>query len=139
MPIQLIPYFQYTVKAVLGTLLLAYRCRQMGQRGFYGASVEVDPDSFVTPYLVACWLTVVVGGLRRAHRILVRFYDLSEVKTGAQATALWNEVSGYFPAFGLKLKIAWAPLVWTLIHRYSRTTNQFLFGTPSQQRAASGH
>ena len=38
LPIQLIPYFQYTVGAVMGTLLLGMGCWQMGQKGFHGAS-----------------------------------------------------------------------------------------------------
>ena len=49
LPIQLIPYIQYTVHAVIGTLLLALEYWQMGQRGFYGASIKVDANSLVTP------------------------------------------------------------------------------------------
>jgi hypothetical protein len=43
-------------------------------------------------------------------------------------------VSGYFTAFGLGPNIAWSPLVFTLIQRYSQSTGRFLFGTASQQR-----
>ena len=136
LPIQLIPYLQYTVRAVIGTLLLGYQYWQMGQRGFYGASVEVDADSLVTPWLVVCWLAIVARGLRRAHAVLGRFYNLSDVHTLAHRTSPWKEVSGYFLAVGLKLKIPWVPLVLTLCRRYSRATNRFLFGAPSQQRAA---
>jgi hypothetical protein len=53
----------------------------MGQRGFHGASVEVDPDSLVTPWLVALWLAVVLRELRRAHARLRRWYDLIRVRT----------------------------------------------------------
>ncbi len=42
LPIQLIPYFQYTVGAVVGTLFLGMGCWQMGRKGFHGASVKVD-------------------------------------------------------------------------------------------------
>jgi hypothetical protein len=136
LPIQLIPYFQYTVTAVIGTLLLAYHYWQMGRRGFYGASVEVDADSLVTPWLVVCWLAIVTRGLRRAHAVLRRFYDLSDVHTLAYVTTPWKEVSGYFLAVGLKLKIPWTQRVLTLCRRYSRSTSRFLFGVPSQQRAA---
>jgi hypothetical protein len=110
---------------------------QMGYRGFYGASVEVDQDSMVTPYLVGYWLTIIISGFRRAHRILVRYYDLSGVKTAAGSTGIWHEVSGYFLAFGLNSTIAWAPLICTLMNRYSRATARFLFGTPSQHRMAT--
>jgi len=136
LPIQLIPYFQYTVMAVLGTLLLGYRYWLMGHRGFYGASVEVDADSLVTPWLVVCWLAIVARGFRRAHAVLRRFYDLGDVHTLAHGTISWKEVSGYFLAFGFKPKIPWAQWVLTLCRRYSRTTSRFLFGTPSQQRTA---
>ena len=136
LPIQLIPYFQYTVAAVVGTLLLGYAYWQMGYRGFYGASVSVDADSLATPYLVVCWLAIVARGFRRAHAVLRRFYDLSQVNTLAHGTILWKEVSGYFLAFGLKPKIPWAQRILALCRRYSRCTNRFLFGVPSQQRTA---
>ncbi|MFH1952482.1 MAG: hypothetical protein ABIL06_12790 [Pseudomonadota bacterium] len=136
LPIQLIPYLQYTANAVIGTLLLGFQYWQMGRRGFYGASVEVDADSLVTPWLVACWLAIVARGLRRAHAVLGRFYNLSDVHTLAHRTVPWEEVSGYFLAFSLKPTIPWAPMVLTLCSHYSRATGRFLFGVPSQQRAA---
>jgi hypothetical protein len=136
LPIQLIPYFQYTVTAVMGTLLLGFHYWQMGKQGFYGASVSVDADSLVTPYLIVCWLAVVARGFRRAHTVLRRFYNLNDVHTLTQRMALWKEVSGYFFAFGLKPKIPWAKQVLTLCRRYSRSTNRFLFGRCSQQRTA---
>jgi hypothetical protein len=133
LPVQLIPYFQYTVGAVLGTLLLGWGCFHRGQEGFWGASVEVDPDSLVTPWLVAFWLAAVLRGLRRGHAVLARFYDLTGIGTPKRASP-WEEAAGYFQAFGLKSKIYGLPLFLALAARYSRTTKQFLFGIPSQQR-----
>jgi hypothetical protein len=133
LPIQLIPYFQYTVNSVIGTLLIGFGWYRMGQRGFYGASIDVDPDSDVTPWLIVCWLKVVLLGFRRAHSVLGRFYDLSGMRTCRSAVA-WKEVAGYFLAFGLKPDMPWAPLLFKLSNRYSRQTRLFLFGTPSQQR-----
>ena len=130
---QLIPYFQYTVSAVIGTLLLGFGCWQVGQRGFWGASEAVDPDSLVSPWLVACWLAMVVRGFRRAHRVLGRFYDLSGITSAPRAGA-WKEVAGYFSAFGWQSNLAMRLLL-ALLCRYSRKTRQFLFGTPSHQRA----
>ena len=135
LPIQLIPYIQYTVSAVIGTLLLGFGWWQMGQRGFWGASVGVDPDSDVTPYLIVCWLKVVVRGFRRAHAVLRRFYDLSGVHT-SKRTVAWEEVRGYFLAFGLKPHSPWWPLVSALLHCYCMATTQFLFGTTSQHRVS---
>ncbi len=138
LPIQLIPYFHYTVAAVIGALLLGFKCWQMGQCGFFGASVEVDPDSDLTPYLILCWLKVVLRGFRRAHPILRQFYDLSDLHTSKRAGA-WEEVSGYFLALGLKFQMDHNPPVLALLCRYSQVTNFFLFGTPSQHRVPVAH
>jgi len=140
LPSQLIPYFQYTVNAVIGTLLLVLQCRQMGQKGFHGASVAVDPDSLLTPWLIACWLGVVVLGLRRAHGVLGRWYNLTDIRS-SRRTVAWEEAAGYFLCFGWHLKIRWGPPdvvgpppLQSFVNRYSRSTRLFLFGTPSQYR-----
>jgi hypothetical protein len=138
LPIQLIPYFQYTVSAVIGTLLMGFRSWQMGQQGFYGATESMHPDSDMTPYLVFCWLAVVLRGLRRGHAVLKRFYDLSCVHS-IEGTGLWEEVAGYFLAFGWKPEVRWGPRLMTLLRRYSHVTTQFLFGTASQQRNSIRH
>jgi hypothetical protein len=135
LPVQLIPYFQYTVNAVLGTLLLGWGYWQRGQGGFWGATVEVDPESLVTPWLVAFWLAAVLRGLRRSHPLLRRWYDLTGIHS-SNRSGLWEEAASYFLAFGFIAKIRWAPLLRDLVDRYSRATQQFLFGTPSQQRAS---
>jgi len=134
LPIQLIPYFQYTLNAVLGTLLLGLGCRQMGQRGFHGASVQVDPDSLVTPWLVACWLMAVLKGLQRTHAVLGQWYDLTAISITPQRTMGWEEVSAYLLCFGWRSQLHFRPLLWEVVHRYSRTTKRFLFGIPSQER-----
>jgi hypothetical protein len=131
LPIQLVPYCQYTLTAIIGTLLLGLGVRQHGQKGFQGAVLAVDPDSLATPWLVACWLVLVRNGLRRAHAVLRRWYDLNGIRTGAA----WEEVAAYFLSLGWDPEIRWGPWLQDLIHRYSRTTKQFLWGTPAQQRA----
>jgi hypothetical protein len=136
LPIQLIPYFQYTVNAVMGTLLLGMHCWQRGQRGFYGAWVkldEVDPDHLVTPWLIACWLAAVIQGFRRGHAALRQFYPLDSIQT----SGTWKEAAAYFAAFGLRPMIDGLSLLMDFVYRYSRRTNQFLFGTPSQYRISS--
>lgn len=133
LPIQLIPYYQYTVNAVVGTLLLGMESWQMGQKGFHGASVKVDeadPESLMTPWLISCWLVAVVKGLRRGHAALRQFYNLDGIHT----SGAWEEVAAYFGAFGLRPKIDRLSLFVDLVYRYSRRTRQFLFGTPSQYR-----
>ena len=134
----MIPYFQYTVVAVIGALLLGYTYWQLGQKGFFGASVEVDPDSLVTPYLIVFWLQAVLRGFRRAHAVLRRFYDLSGVNPSGKNVA-WEEVGGYFLAIGCKPHKPWIPLIFKLLHLYSRQMRQFLFGTASQQRLTNAY
>ena len=135
LPIQLIPYFQYTVRAVIGTLLLGFRSWQMGKRGFFGAMVAVDPDSEVTPWLVAFWLATVLQGLRRGHAVLGRFYDLRGLRTSHRTDA-WEEVASYFVAFGWKPQMPCGPLLLGILRHYSRATRLFLFGTASQYRSS---
>ena len=133
LPIQLIPYYQYTVSTVVRTLLFGVGCWQMGQKGFHGASVkvdEVDPESSITPWLITCWLVAVVKGLRRGHAVLRQFYNLDGIHT----SGAWEEAAAYFAAF--RLKTDKLSLLMDLVCRYSRSTGQFLFGTPSQYRSS---
>lgn len=133
LPIQLIPYFQYTVDAVLGTLLLSWPYWQKGHGGFWGASLEVDPDSLVTPWLIAYWLATILKGLRRGHSVLGRLYDLTAIRTPSEASS-WKEAAAYFLGLGLKGKPR--PLGIPLVGAYTQATRQFLFGIPSQHRAS---
>ena len=135
LPIQLIPYVQYTVGAVMGTLLLGMGCWQMGQKGFHGASMAVDPESLVTPWLITCWLVAVVRGFGRSHAVLRRLYNLDGVRTLETAQG-WQEAAGYFAAFGIEPKMDSDALLMDVVGRYSRSTGQFLFGTPSQYRGS---
>jgi hypothetical protein len=133
LPEQLIPYVQYTVDAVVRTILLVLEHRRRGRRGFHGAWLEVDPDSLVTPWLIACWVAVVLKGLKRAHPVLRARYDLSGIRTAGREESV--ELQLYFTAFG-----AWPPpagpeALVTAARNYSRQTGGFLLGTPSQLRS----
>jgi hypothetical protein len=136
LPIQLIPYLQYTTRAVIGTLLLALGYWEQGQKGFWGASVGVHSDSLITPWLVFCWLGMVLQGFRRAHPSLGRFHDLSDIRTSDRSIA-WEEVSSYFLAFGIETGFPWWPTLSVILYRYSFATSKFLFGTASQFRHKS--
>jgi len=134
LPVQLIPYVQYTVDAVVRTILLVLEYRRRGRRGFHGAWLEVDPDSSVTPWLIACWVAVVLKGLRRAHANLRARYDLSGIRSPVGGDALRGELQMYLIAFG-----AWPPRVGpealvAVVKSYSRQSGGFLLGTPSQLR-----
>jgi len=76
LPHQLIPYCQYTVDAVVGTLLKVYAYQQIGQTGYHGASIELEPDCLVTPYLVQTWAALILSGFLRGHHVLHAKYTL---------------------------------------------------------------
>ena len=134
LPIQLIPYFQYTVGAVIGTLFLGVSCWRMGQMGSYGAEASVDSESNVTAWLVIYWLMMVVTGLRRSHSELIHVYNLSCIQTSKTGT-LWQEFADYFVVFGIVPETKWRPRLHALLYQYSHTTRSFLFGIPSQHRS----
>lgn len=106
--------------------------------GFYGASLEVDPDSLVTPWLISLWLVLVFMGFRRAHGELRRFFNLDKIGSSnldeIRSSDCWQEVGAYFSAFGLGSKAEWYLVLMDLLYRYSRATGQFLFGVASQYR-----
>ena len=137
LPIQLIPYFQYTVQAVIGTLLLGMQFWQTGQRGFHGAAKGVDPDSRVTPWLVTYWFMTVIKGFRRAHATLIHWYDLSGI-CSRKKEELYAEASGYFSVLEWKQENPRWALLALAFARYSRKTKLFLFGIPSQWRGREG-
>jgi len=134
LPIQLVPYVQYTIAAIIGTLLLGLGACQQGQTGFQGAVLAVDPESLVTPWLVVCWLALVRNGLRRAHAVLRRWFALDRIRTGKRTEPPWTEVEAYFLSLGWDPRIRGTPWLADLVHRYSRTTRSFLWGRPSQQQ-----
>ena len=137
LPIQLIPYFQYTVQAVVGVLLLALKSWESGHRGFHGAAMRVDPDSGVTPWLVSYWVTVLLNGFRQAHATLMRWYDLSCIRS-LENTGEMEEAAGYVACLEWRAgMVSWA-LMQIPISRYCGLTKRFLFGAPSKRRSRAG-
>ena len=76
LPHQLIPYCQYTVDAVVGTLLKVYDFQQIGQTGYHGAILELDSDCSVTRYLIQTWTVLFLSGLMRGHHVLCEKFSL---------------------------------------------------------------
>ena len=70
LPNQLIPYCQYTVDSIVGTLLKVYKFQQTGQAGYHGAGLELDADCLVTPYLIQTWAALLLHGFLRGHHVL---------------------------------------------------------------------
>lgn len=80
LPSQLIPYCQYTVDAVIGTLVKVYEFQRIGQKGYHGASLELPPDCSVTPYLIQTWAVLILAGFLRGHHILHKKFPTPETK-----------------------------------------------------------
>lgn len=87
LPRQLIPYCQYTVDAVVGTLLNVYQFQQSGQVGFYGASLELDPDCSVTPYLIQTWAVLLLYGFLRSHHVFYTKFPMPHMPDPRKAVA----------------------------------------------------
>jgi hypothetical protein len=83
--------------------------------------------------LIACWLSAILLGFRRAHGFLRGFYNLAEISISSM-TAAWQEVGGYLTALGLTAKIRWGSALQELANRYIASHRLFLFGTASQHR-----
>lgn len=79
------------------TLLLGLSYREAEQTGFWGACGQVDPESLVTPWLVACWLTLVALGFKRAHAIMRRFYVLDHIRL-TERSVPWDIMACYASA-----------------------------------------
>jgi len=104
-------------------------CFRLGGRGFQGASVAVDPEGSVTPWLVYFWLIKVFFGFQRCHRVLRRWFDLSILST---SPSRWETVGGYFKALGWEGD--YRRRLGDVLFRYGRATRSFFFGTPSRER-----
>jgi hypothetical protein len=131
LPHQLIPYCQYTIGAVAGALILAYQCYRQGHKGYYGASVQVDPNSLVTPFLIYRWAIMAQRGFNRAHHVLAKFYSLSSFGHGnepmlKQVYLYIRYISGKAPPNTMNIIDAGKI--------FSRKTNRFLFGISSSER-----
>lgn len=133
LPTQLIPYHQYTANAVIGALLLGLQCRRSGQKGYHGAALAVDPESRISPWLIATWLSMVGVGFRRAHSLLSGFYNLAEIHI-EHVTGAWEKVSGYFTCLHCTPQARWGPVLQGLVNRYSLSCRLFLLGSPAQGR-----
>jgi hypothetical protein len=132
LPCQLAPYHRYTIESMVLAVLL---WRQVySEEGVVGAvEKELSGDSEVTPWLLRHWLGVLVAGLRLAHPVLQRWYDLDDIRSARGRDGLLDEVHAYFVVFGSRDP----PLRECLpevLGRYSAATGRHLVGKPSQER-----
>lgn len=135
LPTQLIPYHRYTVASVVGALLLAMK---HGRSLFAVSEKMLDGESRANGYLLAAWLLVLVRGLRRAHPWLQKRYGLSGVRSakrrgpGEWLSELWAYLTALLPRASPEVGCEIAGVVSV----YAHETTRFLFGVPSQERAA---
>lgn len=135
LPDQLIPYVLYTASSVIGTLLFGLLHWQAGKKGFFGATQNIDPDSLITPWLVACWLKIVIRGLRGSHSVLSQWIDLGMVSD--PGTSRWEDVAMYFQILGWRGAPPVGGKLREVLHLYIRAVKRFLFGMPSQERRST--
>ncbi len=136
LPVQLIPYHQYPVHAVVFVVLLDMRFWEAGDEGAFRASTAIENDSKVTPWLILCWLSVIAQGLSRAHAALSEYFDLTEVRSESRAQRPWAEVAVYMRAILGRQGPGWSDRILPIVSLYSRETGLFLFGACSQHRPA---
>ena len=115
-------------------IVLALRFEAQGYSGYEAAVKHDETDSAITPFLVWCWLRVVVTGLRRAHCVLRAQYDLRAVQSGQSRRGLMGEAAGYQRAIAAGGSASWPDKMEGLPRAYVQATGHFFCGSPSQQR-----
>lgn len=132
LPIQLIPYHQYTAASVVMalTLALAHNCSL-----FAVTEKLLAGDSRANGYLLAAWLFVLVRGLRRAHSWLAIHHDLSSLRSSERRRpAEWLvELMAYLRALSPRGSPAHNQVLVPVIFAYGYETSRFLIGIPSQE------
>lgn len=106
-------------------------------RGYSGCEAAVkhdETDSEVTPFLLWCWLEVVVRGLRRAHWLLREKYDLRGVRSGKGRSGLMGEAGGYQRAIAAGGRAGWPDKLYDLPSAHLQAGDYFFYGNSSQQR-----
>jgi len=138
LPLELVPYHRYTLRSLVMCLLLFRVVWGDPERILEDIWNELPPDNKVTVYLVRYWLKELLRGLRRAHAQLRHEYGLEHVRTEPGWGGKLNELHDYFCAFGIRGPPAGSSVMADLAKNYSRGTQRFLVGRPSQERQRHG-
>jgi hypothetical protein len=133
LPRQLLPYCQYTIDAVVGTLFKVYKFQQIGQTGYHGASLELDCDCSVTPYLIQTWAMLILSGFLRGHHVLHKKYPLQTSKTSDQR----NKIKVIYLYFQSISSVDSNLNVTSAIQYHFQQTGKCLFGRTSCDRIRS--
>lgn len=135
LPHQLIPYCQYTLAAMVRTLLLVNEFQQNGSKGFYHAACELPPDCDVTPWLIYRWLCIFIIGFRRAHHILAVRFTLWDLGCGSTNKKSTSCIMPYFSAVAANNTTPSAKDIMPAVIWYGSRTKNHLLGTSSSQRS----
>ena len=135
LPHQLIPYCQYTANAIIKTILEVYNFQKIGQKGYHGSCLQMDPDCSATPFLVLAWVKLLATGFKKGHHIL---HGLFPGKLPED-----NKILSIIEKIYLYIKGICAPEppgrygVCQAIILFFKNTNNFLFGRSSSERNRS--
>lgn len=120
---------------MVGTLLMAYRFQQMGQAGYYGASLELDPDCSVSPYLIQTWAVLLLSGFLRGHHILYKKFPLTDAEKPDLKSAV-TAIFLYLQGISGKEDPERQSVMPSIRYHYKHT-GTFLFGKSSSERSRS--
>lgn len=132
LPYQLIPYHQYTVDSIIGTLLTVHHYQCLGQKGYHRACLELNPDCLVTPYLIQTWAMLVSSGFIRGHPFLKASYPLSVVAKATCSTmiqTIYLYLEGVAESATLHRRC-----ILPVLRCFCDRVGNFLFGTSSRDR-----
>jgi len=115
----------------MSMVILAMTLHRQGKAGCEGAAGEADSESGVMPFLVRCWLGLVIAGLRRAHAVLAQAYDLRRVRSGWGRAGRIAELAAYLDAIRVGGRMGWPHDPLCLAGIYAKATGRFLFGQPA--------
>lgn len=134
LPHQLVPYRQYTAESMAWAVWFVSEFSQDGHHSPWHRALDVLPcDTDATPWLLRCWLYLLQRGFRSWHSTLRIWFNLNEVRTGAQVSDHLREVHTYLGALGIRAQPP-ADQLTPILARFGQRERRFLLGVPSQER-----
>lgn len=130
---QLVPYYRYTVRSIVGALLLAQQLIDEERGHPLRQAAQKFIDAAVTPFLFRRWLTMVILGLRRGHAVLKILGKLASPRSANDVRGQLNEIAFYLTAIAGRDPPSLSSID-QLISGFTARAQRFLLGTPSQAR-----
>ena len=114
---------------------MVYRFQQMGQTGYYRASLELDPECSVSPFLIQTWAVLLLSGFLRGHHIFYKEFPLIEAEKPDLKSAV-TAIFLYLQGVSGKEHPGRQSVMPSIRHHYKHT-GTFLFGKTSSERSRS--